>query len=662
MWGLLKLFKIEKGKAMSDDLGVIDLEVEEDEMVLCDDGVIVNNQEKEGWKILIVDDDKDMHSVTKLVLRDVEFEGRGFEFLYAYSGEQACKIMREYTDIAIILLDVVMESDDAGLRVVRYVRETLKNDIVRIILQTGQPGYAPELSVIIKWEINDYIEKAMRTSVRLTSAIITSLRAYFLLKQYRDVKDSLELTVLERTKGLKQANRLLEHLAYYDGLTNLPNRMLFVDRIKQAIESGRRGMFKDNTGLCKSNNALEGCSVERKRCKKFTALLMVDLDRFKDVNDTKGHAVGDELLKQVAARLLNCVRKTDTVARMGGDEFAVILTNISTVDEVAMIARKIVGNMSDVFVIGDVECFIGASVGISLCPCDAQDADILMQKADRALYVVKDKLGRGGYYFYDSEMEELVNKHNKLRVDLEIAIREDQFILVFQPRQCLKTKRIEGVEVFVEWEHPEYGRMQSSEFVFIAENFGLISDLGQLIFRKICDQVFKWSEDGYDIPGVIHNVTLRELRQPGFVSGVRQGISRLNGKGKLMEIEVPERSVVSDSCVVFSVVDELRGMGIGSAIDRCEGELNLRHLREAQVDRVCIDAELIGLIGEDSEQEDVIRAIIAMARKMQMSTVALGVVTKAQVDFLRRAKCDIIQGDYVSRPLPVDLVVKTFRK
>jgi two-component system, cell cycle response regulator len=426
------------------------------------------------WKIIIADDEPDVHSVTKMALKDISLYGKSLEFHSTYSGKETVDWLKAHPDTALILLDVVMESDDAGLLAVKKIREELNNNYVRIILRTGQPGKAPERKVIMDYDINDYLAKSETTSEKLFTTVIASLRAFFNLAEIsqeisrtiinsaqigimvidsenhsiveanptaqemvsfsrnelignpcrdflcHDEKENCPLThsnedeqgKCERTLKNKYGQKIpvlktavsvtiggkkhyvetfldiserkrmeenLRHLAYYDSMTNLPNRMLFTERLAQEL---KRAIRYQGT----------------------LALLFVDLNGFKQVNDTFGHHIGDLLLIEIGGRLQDCVRTADSVARLGGDEFAIILSKSTAKDNMTMVANRIIKALEEPFILEGKECLVGASIGISRFPEDGEEMDTLLMKADTAMYRAKDQ-SCSCYRFYDEKIK-----------------------------------------------------------------------------------------------------------------------------------------------------------------------------------------------------------------------------------------------------------------
>jgi len=424
----------------------------------------------------------------------------------------------------------------------------------------------------------------------------------------------------------KHAEDRLTHLAQFDTVTGLPNRHLFRDRLGQAIVQARR------------NGGLGG-------------VLFVDLDRFKTVNDTFGHAIGDKLLAQVASRIKECVRAGDTVARISGDEFAVALGDLAKTDDAGFVAQKIVGALAAPFALDGHEAYVSASVGIALHPTDGDDPDIVLKNADTAMYRAKQQ-GRNGYQFYLPEMNERLMERLQLEAKLRGALDRGEFRLHFQPKVSLETGAISGFEALLRWQHGE--RLVSpAEFIPILEDTGLIVPVGEWVLRAVCEQIRDWQQHGVAAPRIAVNLSTRQFQHKNLVLMVAQILHETGVAPDLLELELTESLLMSDAEEAAEMLRELKGLGVRLAIDDFgTGYSSLAYLKRFPLDTLKIDRAFIRDIVTDPDDATLTLTIINLAHSMRLKVVAEGVETQAQVDFLCRNGCDAMQGYYFARPMP----------
>ena len=421
----------------------------------------------------------------------------------------------------------------------------------------------------------------------------------------------------------------LDHMAHHDALTQLPNRTLLRDRLELAIARSRRD-------------------------EKMIALMFLDLDRFKHINDSLGHDIGDELLIQVAQRLLDCTRSTDTVSRIGGDEFAVVLEGVTHADQAANMARKILGIFETPFHARNNELHSSTSIGIALGPTDHNDVESLIKDADIAMYHAKE-LGRNNFKFYSAEMAAEVAEHMVLENQLRHALEDDGFFLVYQPIVDLNRGEIVGTEALLRWKHPEKGVLKPDQFLSILEDSGLIRPITQWVLYEASKQYNKYRTAGY--PDVRMSVNLSAVLLKGdsildvIINVIEQ--TRIDPNGLIMEIT--EDTLLEDLQGSEKALTTLRDMGIRIALDDFgTGQSSLSHLRLDAIDIVKIDREFIRDIPGDRNDSDLVDAVIAMAHRLRMKVVAEGVENQEQLDFLRWRKCDAVQGYYYSKPCSGD--------
>ncbi|MBC8238152.1 MAG: EAL domain-containing protein [Helicobacteraceae bacterium] len=438
-------------------------------------------------------------------------------------------------------------------------------------------------------------------------------------------------------KLLIKQTRLLNHQANHDTLTNLPNRMLFKDRLTQIIKSSTRH-------------------------KEQFALLFIDLDQFKKINDSLGHHIGDEVLIESASRLGSIIRDEDTLARLGGDEFTIILKDISSVQGASTVAQKIVKIMKEPIKIKGHTLFISSSIGISMFPADATSEDNLIKFADTAMYRAKDE-GRDNFQFYSSDMTTQAFERVVMENSLRSAIAQEQFIVYFQPQYETTTETIIGMEALVRWDHPQIGLVPPGKFIPIAEESGLIIEIDRIVMKKAMKQFSQWYKDGYN-PGVLSlNLAMKQLNQEDFITTLLNIMNALQFQAKWLELEVTEGQVMDNPDAAISKLKEISNIGIELAIDDFgTGYSSLAYLKKLPLNKLKIDQSFIKDIPEDEDDMAITKAIIALGKSLNLKLIAEGVETQAQRDFLLKNDCTTIQGYFYSRPLPSDEITELLQK
>ncbi|MBI5937741.1 MAG: EAL domain-containing protein [Betaproteobacteria bacterium] len=437
---------------------------------------------------------------------------------------------------------------------------------------------------------------------------------------------------------LQEAERRLHYLGYYDGLTGLPNRTLFQDRLSQAITAAERRQ-------------------------KIVGLMLLDLDHFKVVNDTLGHEVGDALLKTAAARLLGCLRNDDTVARMGGDEFAIALADVANVEDIALIAQKILDEFVKPFHAGGNELFISCSIGITLSPFDGSDTQALIRNADSAMYQAKDS-GRNNFRFYSAEMTSQAERRLAMATGLRHALERGEFFLDYQPQLDLATGGIAGVEALIRWRHPERGLVPPAEFIPVAEESGLIVPIGEWVLRTACRQARAWQDQGLPNLRVAINLSARQFKQANLVALLKSILAETRLEPSLLELEITESLLLDGAdAMVAATLAEFKLLDITLAIDDFgTGYSSLSYLKRFPIDKLKIDQSFVRGIGSNSEDASLVRAIIAIAKSLNMKVIAEGAEQDAQFDFLRGHACDYLQGYFFSPPVAAERIVDLVRQ
>jgi diguanylate cyclase (GGDEF)-like protein/PAS domain S-box-containing protein len=432
-----------------------------------------------------------------------------------------------------------------------------------------------------------------------------------------------------------QTQERLRYLAHHDVLTALPNRALFTDRLEHAL-------------------------ARTKHVNKTVALLFLDLDRFKIINDTLGHDVGDGVLKTLSKRLLSCVRKSDTVARLGGDEFALVLEDVSSPDNVVQIARKIISALSSPFEVDERELFITTSIGISMYPADGKDPQTLLKHADTAMYQAKE-LGRNTYRFYSSDMSIRVFERLSMETSLRHALERQEFVLYYQPQVNIESGKIQGVEALLRWQHPEMGLVLPGDFVPILEETGLILAVGEWVLKTACAQAKAWHEAGFPGLRMAVNLSSRQFNAPGLIKMLTRILTQTGLNPRDLELEITESILVQHSKDTMAIFKTFSDLGVNLAIDDFgTGYSSLSYLKRFSVDTLKIDRTFIADVIHDPEDAAIVEAIIAMARRLGISVIAEGVESEAQVKFLSKQGCNQIQGFLVSQPLPAEEIYKFF--
>ena len=445
-------------------------------------------------------------------------------------------------------------------------------------------------------------------------------------------RDTLEIQVAARTEELKRTNSQLEgeiserrqaqsklnYLAYHDPLTGLANRRCFIERLEESLkETAHHG--------------------ER------LAVLFIDLDQFKQVNDSLGHGVGDELLVSVAARLSEHVRLIDMLARLGGDEFICLMEAVRDEDEVELLAREILGAFEYPFKLGDHELYLTASVGISLCPADGHSVLDLMRNADTAMYRAK-MLGRGNFHFYTAEMTREAQERIQMENLLRRALDNGELSVHLQPQVEARSARLVGAEALVRWNSPELGLVMPMRFIPLAEDSGLIVGLGNWVLRETCRQFMQWRMSGFELPQVSVNLSVKQLERPEFIDVLGEILDETGMDPSHLKLELTESAVMAVGDA-FTPLERLRDLGISLALDDFgTGYSSLSYLKMLPVQQLKIDRSFVEGIGRNTGDEAIIRTIMELARSLRFEVVAEGVETVEQADFLAALGCEQLQG------------------
>jgi diguanylate cyclase (GGDEF)-like protein/PAS domain S-box-containing protein len=435
------------------------------------------------------------------------------------------------------------------------------------------------------------------------------------------------VTTSEDITERRKNEETIRKLAFYDALTGLPNRALFDDRVGQALAKARR---HDDT----------------------IVILFVDLDRFKNINDTLGHGSGDKLLKAVAERLKSSVRECDTVSRLGGDEFVLLFQEIEYADDLPVIGKKILERMSEAFFLNNREIYITASIGMSVFPADGTDVETLLRNADAAMYLAKEQ-GRNNCQLYCAAINDNAVGRMRMQSDLRRAVKAEEFVVYYQPQVELRSGRIEGAEALVRWKHPESGLLAPSEFIPLAEETGIIRELGEFLLHTACAQNKAWQEAGFPPIRMSVNISTYQFVQKGFIGMLRRILKETALAPQYLELEFTESIVMRNTDHISSSLAELKTMGISCSIDDFgTGYSSLNYLKYLPINRLKLDQSFVRSLTKDPNDEAISKAIIAMAHDLNLSVTAEGVENLHQLEFLRFHCCDEAQGFLFGPPLP----------
>jgi diguanylate cyclase (GGDEF)-like protein/PAS domain S-box-containing protein len=430
----------------------------------------------------------------------------------------------------------------------------------------------------------------------------------------------------------------LSHQAQHDFLTNLPNRVLLNDRIVQALALAQR----------------HG---------KHLSILFLDLDRFKHINDSLGHSVGDKLLRSVAERLLACIRASDTVSRQGGDEFVVLLAEDRHAGDAAVTAEKIVAALASPYMLDGHQVHISTSIGISVFPADGQDAETLIKNADTAIFSAKER-GRNTFQFFRTEMNTRAVERQRIENALRLALERHEFVLYYQPKVDLDSARITGVEALLRWEHPDWGLTLPERFIAIAEECGLIVAIGHWVLREACGQAARWMQDGMAPFSLAINVSALEFRQPNFYRETAQVLAASRMDPRSLELELTETVLMRDTDASAALLLAFKTLGVRIAVDDFgTGYSSLAYLNQFPIDVLKIDRSFVHAIGTTASDNGVIvRAVVSMGKSLHQRVIAEGGEDEHQVRFLRDLHCDEAQGFWFSRPVPADQMYAMLRR
>ncbi len=574
--------------------------------------------------ILIVDDEIQFTKLLQSILQ------QHYTIVTANSGKQAISLLNSHF-VKLILLDISMPEMD-GFQTYRHIKKQTQYQHIPIIFLTAEE----EPSTAIKglsYGAADYIAKPFSAAI-IKARVNTHLNLVNTSTELEQHNTELEKLVSQRTVELtreiaekQKVYEKLHYLANYDQLTLLPNRNLFNERLTYAFKQAKRNQHP----FC---------------------LLLIDLDRFKHVNDSLGHHIGDLLLEQVGRRLSACLRGVDTVARLGGDEFTVTLTDLSQKEDAAIVADKIINELARPFEIHKQIIHIGCSIGITTFPDDCDDMHSMLKNADMAMYEVKEK-GKNGYAFFSNDMMQHANYRMALEKDLYSALQNNELFLYYQPIYHAQTQKLSSLEALLRWRHPKYGMVKPEKIISIAEESDLIFKLGEWILQHACTQFGIWLSRAQQSFGLSINISSRQFnRKNDNVKLLHTLMLKHNIPHQCLMLEITESMMLEDSKFILDTLSELKRLGIILAIDDFgTGYSSLSYLQKFPIDILKIDQSFVRDLSHNSGNDTLIKAIIAMGKSLNLRIIAEGVENHQQLEFLVQQQCDQAQGYHFSRPL-----------
>jgi diguanylate cyclase (GGDEF)-like protein len=560
--------------------------------------------------VLVVDDDPMVRVLVGETLRQI-----GLIVEEVETGTAALEFIdRSQPDV--ILLDVLMPGM-SGFDACTAIRAMEQGRHIPIMMMTGLDDID---SIDHAFEVGatDFITKPLNYA-------ILGHRVRYLLR------------TMQAFESVRQSKKAIHHLAYYDALTNLPNRRMFTERLHQALEMARR------------NNGLMG-------------VLFIDIDNFKRINDSFGHSVGDRLLRSVAGQLLTCLRRSDAVARdleedarvarLGGDEFTVMLGKIDQAEDAARVARRIIDAIAVPFLIGTEEVVVTPSIGIAVFPYDGDSVEELIRTADTAMFNAKQH-GKNNFEFYTHSMSTAVLERLAMDNSLRKALSDNEFEVYYQPKISLLTREVTGLETLLRWRHPDKGIIMPNDFIPAAEDTGLIVPIGEWALRSACIQLRRWADAGLTPMRMAVNLSACQFRQSMFCQMVERCLDEAGIPPGWLELELTESIIMDDIQNSSQVLRELKQMGVQVSLDDFgTGYSSLGLLKRLPIATLKIDNSFVRNIGSDADDAAIVEAVITLAHSLRLSVIAEGVETLDQLEFLSERQCDEAQGYYFTRALP----------
>jgi len=601
-------------------------------------------------RVLVVDDNPAIHEDFRKILggnADGNTELLAAERLLL--GEAAAPVARPAFEI-----DTALQGQEGVARVKKALEEEQPYAMAFIDMRMP-PGWDGLETILRLWELDPHVQVVICSAhsdydwTEVVACLDHSDKLLVIKKPFEPIEvlqcanaltrkwdnertlrrqvEHLERVVEARTEGLEAANRQLRHIASHDALTGLPNRVLLDDRLSQAVAHAQS----------------DGHSF---------AVALFDLDRFKVVNDSLGHRAGDQLIKEVAHRLAGIARSTDTVGRLGGDEFLFIMDRLAKREDAELIARRAVKALQTPIRLDGVDLHTSASIGIAMFPADGRNAETLIANADAAMYCAKQR-GRNNIQLYAAGMNSATQERVKLESELHQALSLKQFELHYQPKVDTKTGLIHGAEALVRWRHPQRGLVPPGEFIPLAESCGLIDSIGEWVVRESCRQARAWQLEGLQPLRVAVNLSAFQFRHGNLLQMIREALQAAQLEPRFLEVEITESALMSDPEDSVTILEQLSRMGVVVSVDDFgTGYSSMSYLRRFPIDKLKIDRGFIAELISRADDASIVRAIVSLAHSLRLKVVAEGVETREQLDLLKSLGCDQYQGFCFSPAVP----------
>jgi diguanylate cyclase (GGDEF)-like protein len=615
---------------------------------------MTDNADLANWRILVIDDNPSIHQDFDKILTPSEgvaglsemeaalfgvVEARvkrtSFEPTHATQGQQAVALAQQAladgTPFAVAFVDMRMPPGWDGLETIERLWKV--DPQIQVVICSAYSDY--EWSDVLARLGNEdrllLVRKPFDPSEIMQCANALSRKWQNERALNRRIT-GLEDVVTDRTAGLEAANRQLRHLASHDALTGLPNRLLLDDRLAQVIARAEREQHE-------------------------FALLVIDLDRFKHINDSLGHRAGDDLLKEIAHRLKEVVRETDTTARMGGDEFVILLTGPVSRAEAIEAGQRAIASLAPAVRLAGIDVHVSPSIGLALYPDDGSTMEALLAHADAAMYCAKER-GRNNLQCYSTEMSTSTQEHVKFESDLHQALARGQFELHYQPKVDTATGEVHSAEALIRWRHPERGLVLPDQFIPLADQCGIIDSIGEWVLGEACRQAKAWQTEGLRPLRIAVNLAPSQFRLANLSAQIGQALAMAGLEPRFLEVELTESAVMSDAEESIAILEAISRMGVLVSVDDFgTGYSSMSYLRRFPVDKLKIDRSFINDVTKRPEDASIVKAMISLAHSLNLKVVAEGVETPEQLAFLKNLGCDQYQGFHFSAALmPADFV------